>query len=197
MNDFSLYFQIGWQHITDLKGIDHILFVLALAIRYQFSDWRKLLILITAFTFGHSFTLALSIFNLISFSTKWIEFLIPITILITSISNIFVKKFVFKSKFPIIYFFAAFFGLIHGLGFSSYLKSMLGKNSNIIPQLLAFNIGLEIGQLIIVLIILLLSFIFINLIKSNRREYILFISGGVFAVALLMAIERFPLYHTN
>ena len=192
MDQFIVYFETGFRHISDLKGIDHILFVMALCIRYQFSDWKKLLILITSFTIGHSITLALSVFNVVNYSVAWIEFLIPVTIVITAISNLFVTKFTFKSKFPLIYFFALFFGLIHGLGFSNYLKSMLGKDESIIGQLLAFNLGLEAGQIIIVLAILLISFIFVQLLKWNRREFLLFITGGVFAVALLMALERIP-----
>ena len=192
MDQFIVYFETGFRHIADLKGIDHILFVMALCIRYQFSDWKKLLILITSFTIGHSITLALSVFNVVNYSVAWIEFLIPVTIVITAISNLFVTKFTFKSKFPLIYFFALFFGLIHGLGFSNYLKSMLGKDETIIGQLLAFNLGLEAGQIIIVLAILLISFIFVQLLKWNRREFLLFITGGVFAVALLMALERIP-----
>ena len=195
MNDFGLYFEIGYKHIADLRGIDHILFVMALCIRYQFSDWRKLLILVTAFTIGHSITLALSVFNLVQYSVKWIEFLIPVTIVVTAVSNVFVKKFVFKNRFPLIYFLALFFGLVHGLGFSSYLKSLLGSEHNVVWQLLAFNIGLEAGQLLIVTGFLMISFIFINILKCNRREYLLAVSAGIFALALQMAIDRFvPLF---
>jgi hypothetical protein len=192
MNNFNLYFTLGRQHIADLNGIDHILFIAALCLRYQFKDWQKLLVLVTAFTIGHSVTLALSVLNLVHFSTKWIEFLIPCTIVITAISNVFVKKFVFKSRFPFIYFMALFFGLIHGLGFSNYLKSLLGKSHYIIVQLFAFNVGLEVGQIIIVLILLFISLIVVGLIKVNRREYLLYISGGIFALALQMAIQRIP-----
>jgi hypothetical protein len=192
MNDFSLYFQLGFNHIADLRGIDHILFVAALCLRYQFTDWRKLLVLVTAFTIGHSITLALSVLNIVHYSMKWIEFLIPVTILITAISNAFVKKFVFKSKFPVIYFLALFFGLIHGLGFSNYLKSLLGKDQQVIGQLLAFNLGLEAGQLLIVTAILLVTFIFLSIFRCNRREYILYFSGGIVAIALQMALERIP-----
>jgi hypothetical protein len=192
MNDFKLYFEIGYKHIADLKGIDHILFVMALCLRYQFADWRKLLILVTAFTIGHSITLALSVFNMVGYSMKWIEFLIPVTIVVTAISNVFVKKFVFKSRFPLIYFLALFFGLVHGLGFSSYLKSLLGTEQNVVWPLLAFNLGLEAGQLLIVTAVLLISFIFVNILKCSRREYLLYITGGIFAVALQMAIERIP-----
>lgn len=192
MNDFGLYFELGYQHIADLRGIDHILFVMALCLRYQFADWRKILVLVTAFTIGHSITLAMSVFNLLDYPVKWIEFLIPVTIMVTAISNVFVKKFVYKTRFPVIYFFALFFGLIHGLGFSNYLKSLLGTNTNIVSQLLAFNLGLEAGQLLIVTGVLLISFIFVTILKCNRREYILYLTGGIFAVAVQMAIERLP-----
>ena len=191
MHEFWMYTQIGFNHIANLSGMDHILFVAALCIRYQLSDWKKWLILVTAFTIGHSVTLVLSVFNYLDFTTNWIEFLIPVTILITSISNMFVKKFSFNSKFPVIYFFALFFGLIHGLGFSFYLKSLLGLQQNIAPALLAFNLGLEIGQILIVMAILVISFIFVTLLKAPRRDFILIVSGGIFTLSLQMAIERY------
>jgi hypothetical protein len=191
MHEFWMYTQIGFNHIANFSGMDHILFVGALCIRYQFSDWKKWLILITAFTIGHSITLVLSVFNYLDFSTNWIEFLIPVTILITSISNMFVKKFSFNTRFPVIYFFALFFGLIHGLGFSFYLKSLLGLQQNIAPALLAFNLGLEIGQILIVMAILVISFIFVTLLKAPRRDFILIVSGGILALSLQMAIERY------
>jgi hypothetical protein len=191
MHEFWMYTQIGFNHIANLSGMDHILFVAALCIRYQLSDWKKWLLLVTAFTIGHSITLVLSVFNFIEFSTNWIEFLIPVTILITSISNMFVKKFSFNARFPIIYFFALFFGLIHGLGFSFYLKSLLGIQQNIAPALLAFNLGLEIGQILIVMAILVISFIFVTLLKAPRRDFILIATGGIFALSLQMAIERY------
>ena len=191
MHEFWMYTQIGFNHIANLSGMDHILFVAALCIRYQFSDWKKWLILITAFTIGHSITLVLSVFNYLDFSTNWIEFLIPVTILITSISNMFVKKFSFNTRFPVIYFFALFFGLIHGLGFSFYLKSLLGLQQNIAPAILAFNLGLEIGQILIVMAILVISFIFVTLLKAPRRDFILIVSGGILALSLQMAIERY------
>jgi hypothetical protein len=191
MHEFWMYTQIGFNHIANLSGMDHILFVAALCIRYQLADWKKWLVLITAFTIGHSITLVLSVFNYLDFSTNWIEFLIPVTILITSISNMFLKQFTFKSRFPIIYFFALFFGLIHGLGFSFYLKSLLGTQQNIAPALLAFNLGLEIGQILIVMAILVISFIFVSLLRAPRRDFVLIVSGGILALSLQMAIERY------
>jgi len=192
MQDFWLYFQLGRDHIADWKGYDHILFVTALCLRYLLKDWKKVLVLVTAFTIGHSITLALSVLNIVSISVKWVEFLIPITIIITAVSNIWQKDFQFKTKLPLIYFFALFFGLIHGLGFSNYLKSLLGKESNIVSELLAFNLGLEFGQILIVAVALIVSWLCVTVLKFSRREYVMFMSGGIFGIALLMAIERFP-----
>lgn len=192
MSTFSVYFGLGRDHIADINGIDHILFIVALCVRYQLSDWKKLLILITAFTIGHSITLALSVFNIVSISTEWIEFLIPVTIILTAFSNFFVKKFQFREKFPLIYYLALFFGLIHGLGFSNYLKSLLGQSNNIVTELLAFNLGLEIGQLLIVACLLLTTFIATQLFSLNRREVMLFLSGAAMGLALQMCIERIP-----
>jgi hydrogenase/urease accessory protein HupE len=192
MSDFNIFFPMGIEHITDLNGIDHILFIMALCLRYVISDWKKLLVLVTAFTIGHSITLALSTLNVIEAPRNWTEFFIAITIIITAISNCFVNDFKFKSKYPSIYFFALFFGLIHGLGFSTMLKSMLGKDQSIVVQLLAFNLGLEVGQVIIVMFILLFSFLLVNILRVNRKYYLLFVSGGIAALALELAIQRMP-----
>lgn len=192
MSNFSIYFPMGVEHITDLKGIDHILFIIVLCIRYTIQDWKKILVLVTAFTIGHSITLALSTLEIISVPVALTEFCIAITILITALSNCFVKDFSFKTKYPVIYFFALFFGLVHGLGFSTLLKNMLGTDVNIVWQLLSFNLGIEVGQLIIVACILIMTYFILNIFKLNRREYILFFSGGIAALAIQMAIQRFP-----
>lgn len=192
MQDFWIYFDMGKDHIADWKGYDHILFVLALCLRYTVADWKKVLVLVTAFTIGHSITLALSTLNYVDIPSDWIEFLIPVTILITALSNLSVKKFDFKSRFPLIYFFALFFGLIHGLGFSNYLKSILGKNDNLVADLLAFNLGLELGQLMIVALAMLISWIFLLLLRVERRTYLLFVSGAIFGIAMIMTLERIP-----
>lgn len=192
MNDFSLYFPLGIEHILSLSALDHILFILALCIRYQWQNWRQLLVLITAFTIGHSLTLALSTLNIINLPSAWTEFLIATTILITALNNLSAKSFQLNKKYPLIYFYALLFGLIHGLGFSSLLKNMLGKNENIIGELLSFNLGIEAAQLVVVSVILTLSYIFVSLLKLNRREYIVFVSGAIAALAVEMMITRFP-----
>ena len=191
MGDFGFYLREGFYHITDWKGYDHILFVMALCLPYFLKDWKQVLVLITAFTIGHSVTLALSVFNKILIPSTWIEFLIPITIIITALENLF-RNNTQPKHVRFRYVAALLFGLIHGLGFSNYLKSMMGKSENIITQLLAFNIGLELGQLLIVLAVLMISFIFVRLLNIKQREWTVFISGGIFGISLIMALERLP-----
>jgi uncharacterized membrane protein YfcA len=197
MTDFQVFFIEGFEHITDFDGIDHIAFVCALTSIYLLSDWRKLLILITAFTIGHSITLALSSFNLLSFDRDIIEFLIPLTILLTAVYNLASTRSLMKENTSIrkqsaAYTLAAIFGLIHGLGFSSYLKSLFGKDENIVVQLLSFNLGLEAGQLIIVAVLLFISFIFVNTLKLKQITYVRVINSLVIILSVRMCIERFP-----
>ncbi|HKG08882.1 MAG TPA: HupE/UreJ family protein [Pedobacter sp.] len=191
MENFKLYFDLGWHHILDWQGYDHILFVLVLCSVYAIQDIKKLLVLITAFTLGHSITLALSVFQYIHISSALIEFLIPVTILITALSNIAAKK--LKPKNMIVrYLLALTFGLIHGLGFSGYLKSLMGKSANIVAELLGFNLGLEFGQVIIVAAAMLLSFTLVLIIKIKRWDWNFFLSSAIFGISFIMAAERLP-----
>jgi hypothetical protein len=190
MDELVMYLHLGFRHIMDWEAWDHILFVLVLTIRYQWTDWKKLLVLITAFTIGHSVTLALSTLNWVNLPSVLFEFLIPVTIVFTAFSNFWVKTFDFKSKYPLIYFLALFFGLIHGLGFSTFLKSMLGKEAAILAPLFTFNVGLELGQLLIVSIILIISFIFVSVLKVKRTRYVQIGSGIATAFALNMVLDR-------
>src|ERR1700710_1660029 len=126
MSDFAFYFKLGWEHIISKDALDHQLFILALACVYTIKDIRRVLILVTAFTIGHSLTLALSVYDIIRFPSKWVEFLIPCTIVITAISNLFQKKFTPKS-IRINYFLALFFGLVHGMGFANGIRIMMAE----------------------------------------------------------------------
>lgn len=188
MSDFQLYLRVGFDHITDPNGYDHILFVMALCAVYQLKDWKRLLILVTAFTVGHSITLALATLRIVRFNTDLIEFLIPITILFTCFLNFFRKTEIKKDNLR--YFFAVFFGLIHGLGFSNYLTALLGQAESITLPLLAFNVGLEIGQLAIVAATLLISFVLISFLKVKSREWNLILSGAVAGVALTLIADK-------
>ena len=190
MDELLLYGRLGFKHIIDLGGLDHILFVLALTLRYIWSDWKKILFLVTSFTIGHSLTLALSTLSLIDISVDWIEFLIPVTILVTAVSNFWVNDFEFKQRNAAHYALALFFGLIHGLGFSNYLKSLLGKEASLLGPLFSFNIGLEIGQILIVGMILALSNGIIFGLKLPRKMYVRYGSILAISLSLRMILER-------
>ncbi|MEM1321695.1 MAG: HupE/UreJ family protein [Bacteroidota bacterium] len=195
---FSTYLQLGFDHISDITAYDHILFIVALCAIYRLREWRKVLILVTAFTVGHSITLALAVLDIIQFPGDVIEFLIPLTILITSIYNVTRNESLdqpsgqtFTRSLNINYGFALFFGLIHGMGFSNFLKSTLmpGQESELVTQLLAFNIGIELGQLLIVCCILVASFIALNPLNIHQRDWRLFISGATAGISLILMLE--------
>ena len=192
MSEFQLYFGLGKSHILDYaNGYDHIIFVVALCALYLTREWKQVLILVTAFTIGHSITLALSTLRIISVKVELIEFLIPLTIFITAVSNLFKNENNLTSRsVQMNYFFAGFFGLIHGLGFSSYLRSILGKDETILTQLFAFNLGLEFGQLIIVAIFMAAAFLLVDLFGLNRRDWKMVISSAIAGIALVLMKEN-------
>jgi hypothetical protein len=190
----GLYLNLGIQHIIDFLGYDHILFLICLTAVYVISQWKRLLVLITAFTAGHTASLILATFNVISFPTEWIEFLIPLTIFITALWNVLDKKGSVSHRGHYIKYGAAlFFGLIHGLGFSFYLKNLLSAEDSIAIPLLGFNLGIEIGQIIIVSVILTFSFLLNRLFKFRQRVWNLIISSAGMGVSLYLMIVRFPL----
>lgn len=184
MGQFELYFRLGTGHILDLAGFDHILFVVVLCSLYTISDWKKVVLLVSAFTIGHSLTLVLATFELILVNSSLIEFLIPLTIAITAGSNILNPR--IRKGVQLNYLFAVFFGLIHGLGFSNYLKALIGKEASVFNPLLAFNIGLEAGQLLIVLAFLLSSYIPLNILKIGKRDWTLLVSAIILLMSVMM-----------
>ncbi|MBD0298558.1 MAG: HupE/UreJ family protein [Flavisolibacter sp.] len=191
MGDFGFYFKLGWDHIISIDALDHLLFIKVLAAVYTLDEWRQVLILVTAFTIGHSITLALSTLDLIRIDSKLVEFLIPCTIIITAVTNLFQKTFR-TGAIRFNYFLALFFGLIHGLGFANTLRFMLARDQSLGWALFGFNIGLEAGQVMIVLLILIMAQLFLFYLKVLRRDWVLFISAAVFSLALKMALERWP-----
>jgi hypothetical protein len=191
MQDFGFYFGLGWHHIISKDALDHQLFIAALVAIYALRDWKQVLILVTAFTIGHSLTLLLSVLDIVRFPSRWVEFLIPCTILITATANLFQKKFTAKTV-RINYFFALFFGLIHGMGFANTLRFMMASDQSLGMSLLGFNLGLEAGQIIWVITLLLLSQALFSLFRVNRREWVIFLSAAVTGLALKMALDRLP-----
>lgn len=179
---FAAYLKLGFEHILDPQGYDHILFVLALAILYRPKQWRKVIVLVTAFTLGHSLTLALSALDLVKVNAQLVETLIPITIVLTALYNIFVHKDSSK-KLQANYGLAAGFGLIHGLGFSNYFKAILGKEESVFMPLLSFNIGVELGQIIIVALTLLFTHFVVTFLKWEHKKWMVGVSATVLCLA--------------
>ncbi len=190
MSDFEIYLPLGFQHIVDIRGYDHILFIIALCAIYRLKDWKKVAFLVTAFTIGHSITLALATLNVITYNTKLIELLIPITIVLTCLINFFHKSSQYtyeaESSSSFRYPIAMIFGLIHGMGFSNYLKSLLGKEQIIWQPLFSFNLGLELGQLVIVGIILIISSLLLDILRIKKHNWNLILSGIVMGIALTL-----------
>ncbi len=191
MQDLGFYFKLGWDHIIAWDALDHLLFVLALSAIYLIGNWRQVLVLVTAFTIGHSLTLALSVYNIVRIESKWVEFLIPCTIIVTAVFNLLEKKYEPRSL-RVNYFLALFFGLIHGLGFANAIRFMLSKHESMGWSLLGFNIGLEAGQIVVVTTILVLGFLIVNKAGFKRKWWVWSLSVIALVIAFKMVSERFP-----
>lgn len=187
-DNFKIFATLGLEHITDPKGFDHILFIISICAIYSWQNWKELLKLVTAFTIGHSITLALAATKMVVPNYTLIEVLIPVTILLSSIHNLYFKE--SKSKFWMKYVIITCFGFIHGLGFSNFFIALMGESQSILPTLLAFNLGLELGQLIIVLVFMGIYFSMDKLFKVQKRDWVIFISGASFGLSLIMILER-------
>ncbi|MGS2764131.1 HupE/UreJ family protein [Sinomicrobium sp. M5D2P9] len=192
MSQFWLYFKLGLTHVLDIHAYDHILFLVALTVPYTFNHWKKILWLVTVFTIGHTLSLIMSTYGLIRVSATLVEFLIPVTIFITALFNIFTAKRSGIEKFGPAFFVTLFFGIIHGLGFSSYFKGIIAGEENKLLPLLEFALGIEAAQIIVVLVVLIAGFILSTVFRFNRRDWILVISAMVIGIVLPMLIENYP-----
>lgn len=186
-----MYLKLGWEHIISLDALDHQLFVLVLIMAYSLADFKKILILVTAFTIGHSLTLALSTLEILRVPGNWVEFLIPLTIVLTALDNLILRNKA-KTLMRLNYYLALFFGLIHGMGFANTIRMTLAQEQSLFLPLLGFNIGLELGQILLVIVFLLVSFVMVKLVKVPKRDWTLFVSSGVFFLAMQMTLERIP-----
>ena len=188
-NSLNIFFLNGWEHIVDINAYDHLLFVMTLCAAFQLTQWRQILVIITAFTIGHSCTLVLSSLDIVPSNTALIETLIPITIMITAISNIInYKKENTRSDVLIKYVIALVFGLIHGLAFASNFKFMLLSDDIVMP-LFVFNLGIEVGQLFIVLLLMIALWIYSYVLKKRHLDCNLFFSGAGFGIATTLFIN--------
>lgn len=192
MQDFWVFFKIGLHHVLDINGYDHVLFLIALTVPYVLKDWKRILILVSVFTVGHSLALLLSVFNFITVDADLVEFVIPITILLTAFYNLLTAgKTYQKEQINVVSMTTLFFGIIHGLGFSNYFKTILfGDALDKLPNLFEFAIGIEVAQIVVVMAVLLLSFVVQTLFKFSKRDFALTASAFVIGVVVPIIIEN-------
>lgn len=191
MSEFWIYFNTGLRHVLDINAYDHVLFLIALTIPYAFKDWQRVLLLVTLFTLGHTMALLLSVYGFVQIKVNLVEFLIPITILITAIFHLFTAgKNAKKESISFIAVITIFFGIIHGLGFSNYFNTILPGNASakLIP-LLEFALGIEAAQIIVVLLVLIISYIVQTVFRFSKRDWTLVMSAFVIGVVIPMVIE--------
>ena len=192
MSEFWVYFEIGLRHVLDINGYDHVLFLIALTVSYSFKEWKTVLLLVTLFTIGHTISLILSVFGIVAADAGIIEFLIPVTIFITAVYNIFrwAKKTAKKDSLNFVSIITLLFGIIHGLGFSNYFKILMEDNADTkLAPLLEFALGIEAAQIIVVLIVLIITFVVQEFFRLSKRDWILVTSSFVAGVVVPMMIN--------
>jgi len=191
MSEFWIYFNIGLRHVLDINAYDHVLFLIALVVPYAFKDWKRVLLLVTLFTLGHTLSLMLSVYGIVYIKANLVEFLIPITILVTALFHLFTAGKSSKNEsVSFVAFVTLFFGIIHGLGFSNYFKTILpGAASDKLLPLLEFALGIETAQIIVVLVVLILSYIIQTFFRFSKRDWTLVMSAFVIGVVLPMIIS--------
>lgn len=190
LENFWTNVQYGVNHVLDVNGYDHLLFLIVLAVPYVFKDWKRVLLLISMFTLGHTLSLVLAAYGIVSVNGKLVEFLIPVTILITAVYNVFTASKKGKgSKLGLLFFSTLFFGLIHGLGFARYLKMLAGQSESKLEILIEFALGIEIAQVIIVFVVLFIGFLCQTIFRFSRRDWVMVISAVVVGLVIPMIVQ--------
>ena len=190
LENFWFNVQYGIHHVLDIKAYDHVLFLIVLTVPYLFKDWKRVLLLVTMFTLGHSLSLVLAVYGVVTVKATLVEFRIPITILIVALFNVFTSgKGAQKEKIGVLFLSTLFFGLIHGLGFAREFKMLLGDSDSKLMLLLEFAVGIELAQIIIVFAVLLLGYIMQTIFRFNKRDWILVISAIVVGLVIPMILN--------
>lgn len=190
MSEFWIYVNVGLRHVLDIEGYDHVLFLIALTVPYGFKDWKRVLWLVTVFTIGHTLSLMLSVFEIVRVKAAFVEFLIPITILITALFHLFTAGKKQLKSISIVSAITLFFGLIHGLGFSNYFKSILpGTPSEKVIPLLQFALGIELAQIIVVLVVMTIAYIVQTVFRFSQRDWTLVATSFVIGVLVPMLLD--------
>lgn len=190
LDDFWFNLQYGINHVLDINAYDHVLFLIVLTVPYMFKDWKRVLLLVSVFTLGHTLSLVLATYGVVSVSANLVEFLIPVTILVAALFNVFTSgKGAQKEKIGILFITTLFFGLIHGLGFAREFKMLVGQDDNKLLPLLEFALGIEIAQVIIVFMVLFLGFLCQTIFRFSKRDWIMVISAVVVGLVIPMLIN--------
>ncbi len=190
LENFWFNVQYGINHVLDINAYDHVLFLIVLTVPYLFKDWKRVLLLVSMFTLGHTLSLILAAYGAISVNAHVVEFLIPITIMVVALFNVFTSgKGAQKEKVGILFLSTLFFGLIHGLGFAREFYMLLGDSDNKLVLLLEFALGIEIAQIIIVFIVLFLSYVVQTIFRFSKRDWIMVISAVVVGLVIPMILN--------
>ncbi|MBU2938302.1 HupE/UreJ family protein [Lacinutrix sp. C3R15] len=190
LQEFWFNVQYGINHVLDINAYDHVLFLIVLAVPYIFKDWKRVFILVSIFTLGHTLSLVLAAYHVVSVNGKLVEFLIPVTILIMAVFNVFTAGKTAKSdKLGVLFFSTLFFGLVHGLGFAREFHIMVGKTDNKLITLLEFALGIEIAQIVIVFVVLFLGFLMQTIFRFSKRDWVMVISAVVIGLVIPMIIN--------
>ncbi len=197
ISTFTVYLRLGFEHLLDLQGYDHILFLAVLCAAYTLKRWRELLVLVTAFTIGHSVSLAVATLRLVRVDTGLVEFLIPVTIVATAATNLVGLRREDPAEHkvaarPLRYALALVFGVVHGLGFSNFLRLALGEERSLFVPLLSFNIGLELAQIVVAVGVLVVALVAVRFLSLPQRLWTLLLSALAGGVAAVMAVQRWP-----
>lgn len=191
MSEFWIFFEKGLRHILNIYAYDHILFLIALTVPYAFKDWMRLLLLVSTFTLGHTIALLLSVYGVVFIKGNLVEVIIPITILIVALFHLFTAgKSSKKESISVVLFVTLFFGIIHGLGFANYFKTIMTSTSQSkIISLLEFGLGIEASQIVVVFVVLILSYIVQTVFRFSKRDWTLVMSSFVIGVVLPLIIQ--------
>jgi len=190
LENFWFNVEYGINHVLDINAYDHVLFLTVLTVPYLFKDWKRVLLLVTMFTLGHTLSLVLAAYSIVAVNGVIVEFLIPITILIAALYNVFTAgKGNQNGKVGVLFLATLFFGLVHGLGFAREFKILLGVNDNKILLLLEFALGIELAQVIIVFIVLFLGYLIQTIFRFSKRDWVLVVSSIVVGLVIPMILN--------